>query len=45
VDEYKIFDGMKIPSKMTVSWKLEEGDWTWIKLEIKDIKYNENAIP
>ena len=42
VDEYKTFEGIKVPSKMTATWKLENEDWTWFKLEIVDIKYNEN---
>ncbi|MDT8393295.1 MAG: hypothetical protein RQ761_05600 [Bacteroidales bacterium] len=42
VDEHKIFEGIKVPSKMTATWKLENEDWTWLKLEIQDIKYNEN---
>ena len=40
VDGYKTFEGIKVPSKMTATWKLEEGDWTWLKLEIIEIKYN-----
>jgi len=44
VDGYKTFEGIKVPSEMTATWKLEEGDWTWLKLEIAEIKYNENAI-
>ena len=43
VEEHRTFDGIKVPSKMTATWKLEEGDWTWLKLEIVDIKYNEDA--
>jgi len=43
VEEQKIFEGIKVPSKMTATWKLDEGDWTWLKLEINEIKYNENA--
>jgi len=43
VDEHKSFEGIKVPSKMTATWKLDSKDWTWIKLEITDIKYNENA--
>lgn len=43
VKEYKTFEGIKVPAKMTATWKLNEGDWTWLKLEITDIKYNENA--
>ncbi|MBU2650622.1 MAG: hypothetical protein KKA81_06795 [Bacteroidetes bacterium] len=44
VEEYKTFDGIKVPSKMSATWKLDEGDWTWLKLEVTDIKYNENCI-
>lgn len=34
--------GFRIPTKSQVTWKLEDGDYTWFKLEITDIKYNEN---
>lgn len=44
VDGYKTFEGIKVPSKLTATWKLEEGDWTWLKLEIVDIRFNENAV-
>ncbi|MFP4557223.1 MAG: DUF6544 family protein, partial [Bacteroidales bacterium] len=40
VDEYAEFEGVRIPSKCRATWKLEEGDWTWCKLEITEIKYN-----
>jgi hypothetical protein len=43
VDEHKSFEGIKVPSKMTATWKLDSTDWTWINLEITDIRYNENA--
>lgn len=43
VDGYKTFEGIKVPSEMTATWKLEKQDWTWLKLSIVDIKYNENA--
>lgn len=45
VDEHKTFEGIKIPSKMTATWKLESGDWTWLILEITDVKYNEQVVP
>ncbi|WP_375581253.1 DUF6544 family protein [Marivirga tractuosa] len=45
VDDYKTFEGIKVPSKMKATWKLENMDWNWLKLEIKDIKYNENVLP
>jgi hypothetical protein len=43
VDDYKVFEGIKVPAKMRATWKLEEGDWTWLQLEIIDITYNETA--
>jgi hypothetical protein len=45
VDAYKTFEGIKVPSKMTATWKLDNEDWTWLKLEVEDIKYNGNALP
>ncbi len=41
--DYKTFEGIKVPAKMTSTWKLDDKDWTWLKLEVTDIKYNENA--
>ena len=41
--DYKVFEGIKVPSKMTSTWKLDERDWTWLKLEVTDIKYNKNT--
>jgi len=32
--------GLRIPTKMDVTWKLDEGDWTWLQLEVTDIAYN-----
>lgn len=43
IADYKIFEGIKVPSKMKSTWKLDEEDWTWLKLEVTDIKYNKNA--
>ena len=43
ISGYKIFEGIKVPAKMTSTWKLDKGDWTWLKLEVNDIKYNKNA--
>lgn len=36
----KEFQEIKIPTKSTVTWKLKNGDFTWYKLEISDVKYN-----
>lgn len=40
-NSYKEFEGVRIPAKSTVTWKLKEGDFTWYKLEIADIHYNQ----
>lgn len=44
ISAYKTFEGIKVPAKMTSTWKLDEGDWTWLKLEVMDINYNKNTI-
>jgi hypothetical protein len=36
---YATFSGIRVPSELQATWKLEEGDWTWLKMEIKDVKY------
>jgi len=38
--DYKTFGGIKVPAKMTSTWKLEKGNWTWLKLEVANIQYN-----
>lgn len=40
VNESRIINSVYIPVKMAATWKLESGDWTWLKLEITDIEYN-----
>ena len=44
VEEHQWFEGIKIPSKMTASWVLEDEIWTWLKLEIVGMQYNENGL-
>jgi hypothetical protein len=43
ITDYNTFEGIKVPSKMTSTWKLDEGDWTWLTLEVTDLKYNKTA--
>ena len=40
VDDYQVFNGIKIPSKMKAKWKHGDRYWTWLELEIDDIQYN-----
>lgn len=42
IHAYKHFEGIKVPTQMTATWKFDEGDWTWLKMEVTDIRYNEN---
>lgn len=37
---YKEFYGIRIPGVASVTWKLKEGDFTWLRLQITDINYN-----
>jgi hypothetical protein len=37
---YKEFAGVKIPAKMAVTWRLKEGDFTWLNLVISEVHYN-----
>ena len=41
---YKEFNGVKIPNTSKVTWKLPEGDFNWLNLEITDIEFNPNTI-
>lgn len=43
ISDYRTFEGIKVPAKLTSTWKLDDKDWTWLKLEVSDIKYNKNA--
>jgi len=38
-DGYKEFEGVRIPAKLAVTWKLREGDFTWLNVEITDLHY------
>ncbi|MDG1278164.1 MAG: hypothetical protein P8O16_12855 [Algoriphagus sp.] len=41
VEEYAFFEGIKVPSKMKATWNLEQGEWNWLKLEVKNLEYNQ----
>lgn len=44
ISAYKTFEGIKVPAKMTSTWKLDHKDWTWLKLEVTAIRYNSDEI-
>ncbi len=37
--ELRKMDGLNIPAKCAVTWKLDSGDWTWAELEVTEIKF------
>lgn len=37
---YHVFEGVRVPYKSEVTWKLKSGDFTWLKLELLDLQYN-----
>ncbi len=41
---YREFEGIKVPAVCHVTWKLPEGDFTWLKLEITTLDYNNPRI-
>jgi hypothetical protein len=41
---YKEFEGIKVPDKSKVTWKLPEGDFNWLNLEITELEYNPQQI-
>jgi len=40
LEDYKEFDGVRVPAKGEVEWKLETGDFNWYRFEVLDIEYN-----
>jgi len=36
---FKTFEGIRIPARSSVTWKLAEGDFHWLVMEIVDVKY------
>lgn len=40
---YRSFAGMRIPTRSTVTWRLQEGDFTWLRLTVTGIHYNQAA--
>jgi len=38
-------NGVKIPVELKADWKLANGQWTWLKINITDISYNVEKMP
>ncbi|MCC6753141.1 MAG: hypothetical protein IT266_04050 [Saprospiraceae bacterium] len=37
---YQRFEGIRIPSTVKATWKLENQDWNWLELELTEVKYD-----
>lgn len=44
VNENQVLNGIQIPTKMDVSWKLESGNFKWFVLEVYDVEYNKPEL-
>lgn len=40
VSDYKEFEGVKVPTKGEITWKLASGDYNWYKFEVKEMEFN-----
>ncbi len=41
---FAVINGIRMPIKSDVTWKLKTGDFTWLKLEITAIEYNKPQL-
>ncbi len=41
--EYQEVSGMRIPTKVEVTWHLAAGDFTWFRVELTEIEYNQSG--
>ena len=41
--EYQEADGMRIPTRVEVTWHLPSGDFTWFRVKISEIEYNRSG--
>lgn len=45
IDGYNTFEGIRVPVSMAATWKLDQGDWTWLTLKVTEISYSaDNAF-
>jgi len=42
--DYQEFNGIRIPTKGEVIWKLKTGDFSWYHFEITEIEYNKPVV-
>ncbi len=44
VRDYQEFEGIRVPTKGEVTWKLDEGDFNWFVFEVQEVQYNQPTI-
>ncbi|MFW5873497.1 MAG: DUF6544 family protein, partial [Bacillota bacterium] len=44
MDNYQMFDGIKVTAAGEITWELAEGDFTLYKFEIKEFEYNQPEV-
>ncbi len=42
-DEYQAVEGMRIPTRIAITWHLASGDFTWFRCKITEIEYNQSG--
>ena len=38
-DAFARFDGVEVPSRVHITWKLDDGDFEWYCMEVKGLSY------
>jgi hypothetical protein len=41
--EYQEVEGMRIPTRIEITWHLASGDFTWFRCKITEIEYNQSG--
>jgi mRNA-degrading endonuclease RelE of RelBE toxin-antitoxin system len=42
--EYKMFNGVNVPSRVDIIWKLKTGDFCYDRIELTDIEYGNSSV-
>ncbi len=43
-EAWREFEGVRIPCKSKVTWKLTTGDFSWAEIELTEVEYNKNGL-
>ena len=42
-DEYQEVDGMRIPTRIEITWHLASGEFTWFRCKVTEIEYDQSG--